>query len=37
VKGSLCKAAADGNYELVKKLLAINHGQYALELDEKVS
>lgn len=36
-KGSLCKAAADGNIALVRKLLAVNHGQYALELDHKVS
>ncbi|TFJ80762.1 hypothetical protein NSK_007939 [Nannochloropsis salina CCMP1776] len=34
-KGSLCKAAADGNIALVRKLLAVNHGQYALELDHK--
>lgn len=35
VKGSLCKAAADGNARLVQQLLALNHGQYALELDDK--
>ncbi|EKU22966.1 ankyrin repeat-containing protein [Nannochloropsis gaditana CCMP526] len=34
-RGSLCKAAADGNIALVRKLLAVNHGQYALELDRK--
>lgn len=35
VPGTLCKAAADGNARLVQELLALNHGQYALELDDK--
>lgn len=33
--GSLVRAARDGDVRLVKKLLALEHGRYALELDDK--
>ena len=33
--GSLVRAARDGDVRLVKKFLALEHGRYALELDDK--